>query len=152
MLYARVDRKVLGYLGRALSLELSAVQHYTTASALLRLRGFTQAADKFLAEQRKEMTHVERIISRMLVLGVKPNASQLRQSVSGESLPEIVAAVEKFEQEIVGFYQQAVLHCQQIGDHDNGLFFDGLLQDEREHVNALSGWHSSNQAGENLHE
>lgn len=149
MLYARVDRKVLGYLGRALSLELSAVQHYTTASALLRLRGLSQAADRFAAEQRQEISHVERIVSRMLVLGAKPNASQLRPSISGESLPEIIEAVEGFEREIIGFYQQAVLYCQQISDHDNEMFFKNLLDEEQEHVTALSGWHPSNHAGGN---
>ena len=39
--------RVLGYLGRALSLELSAVQQYMTQASLLSLWGQAAAAERF---------------------------------------------------------------------------------------------------------
>ena len=72
-----VHPRVLGYLGRALSLELSAVQQYMTQGSLAELWGDPEAAERFRRETVEEMQHAERIIQRMLALGVVPAASQL---------------------------------------------------------------------------
>ncbi|KPJ97141.1 MAG: bacterioferritin, partial [Gammaproteobacteria bacterium SG8_15] len=78
MLSARPDQKVLGYLGRALSLELSAVQQYTTQARLVATWGLSEAAASLRKEAEEELQHADRIIERMLAIGVAPNASQLR--------------------------------------------------------------------------
>lgn len=140
MLYPDVDSKVLGYLGRALSLELTAVQQYLTVARLLQLRGFEDIARECEHESKTEMAHVKRIIGRMLVLGVAPNASRLRPAALGNSLPALVAEIEKLEAEIVSFYGEAVRHCDAVGDFDNRLFFERLLEEERAHSGALGDW------------
>lgn len=140
MLYPKVDSKVLGYLGRALSLELTAVQQYLTAARLLKLRGFDDVAQMCRNESRKEMEHVEGIIGRMLVLGVAPNASRLRPAALGNSLPSLISEIEKLESEIVNFYHQAVTHCRTVNDFDNRVFFERLLKEEKEHSGSLSSW------------
>jgi len=140
MVYAKKDPNVLGFLGRALSLEMTAVQQYLTLSRLLQLRGFSEIAQTFQQEAQEEMTHVERIISRMLVLGVAPSATQLRPPVLGDSLPLLVSNTQKFEEELVNFYQQAVNYCTHIDDFDNRLFFEKLLQEEKQHAMSLGNW------------
>lgn len=141
MLYPKIDAKILGYLGRALSLELTAVQQYLTAARLLKLRGFEDVARKCEHESKTEMEHVERIIGRMLVLGVAPNASRLRPAVLRSSLPDLISAIEKLEAEIISFYQQAVNHCRTVNDYDNRVFFERLMEEERIHSGSLSSWH-----------
>ncbi len=138
MAYATTDSKVLGYMGRALSLELTAVQQYLTLSRLLALRGFDEIAETFKHEAQEEMLHVEQIISRMLVSGVAPNATQLRPARLGDSLPALIASAQALEAEIILFYEQAVGHCSLINDFDNRLFFERLLQEERAHAGALA--------------
>lgn len=138
MVYSATDPKVLGFLGRALSLELSAAQQYLTLSHLLRLRGFPDEAKHFSGEARKEMEHADTIIERMLVLGVAPNASRLRPPALGDSLPRVVGGAQALEVEIIGFYQQAVEYCARIDDFDNQRFFARLLKEEREHAANLS--------------
>ena len=86
---SNADQTVLGYLGRALSLELSAVQLYSTQAQLVDKWGLTEVAEKFRAESIEEMGHAERIIGRMLALGVAPNASQLRPVALGQSLQHV---------------------------------------------------------------
>lgn len=140
MTYKNVDAGVLGYLGRALSMEMSAVQQYLTLSRLLRLRGYDDMATHFHQEANEELAHSDRIIGRMLVLGVAPNMTQLRAARLGESLPELMASAEALERDIVNLYQQAVVHCQRINDFDNHLFFDQLLQEEQRHVGELANW------------
>lgn len=140
MAYEKQDTQVLGYLGRALSLEMTAVQQYLTLSRLLRLRGFDKLAKHFQGEATEELGHADRIIGRMLILGVSPNMTQLRPPRLGDSLPELMAGAQALENDIVSLYQQAVTHCSRTKDYDGHLFFDQLLQEEKLHVNDFKNW------------
>ena len=134
------DQAILGYLGRALSFEFSAVQQYLSLAKLMELRSMSSAAEKFRHEAQEEMQHVERIIGRMLALGGAPNASCLRPSHLDGSLPQLMQHAKELEVEIVGFYEQAVNHCHRADDHENRLFFDALLQEERQHAASFDSW------------
>lgn len=140
MLHINADERVLGYLGRALSLELSAVQLYSTQSMLVASWGLSDVADKFRAESREEMGHAERIISRMLALGVAPNASQLRPVRLGRNLQELLQADYEFENELISLYDNATRYCVTIADYDNRLFFEALLNEEKAHAAELTQW------------
>lgn len=131
---------ILGFLGRALSFELSAVQQYTALAKLMEVRGMTAAGEKFRQEAGEEMQHVERIIGRMLALGGAPNASSLRATQLDGSLPELMQQCKRFEMEIVGFYEQAVRHCAKDKDQDNRIFFEELLKEEQTHADSFDSW------------
>ena len=140
MFPARVDPKVLGYLGRALSLELSAVQLYSTQARLCATWGLDEPADKMRTEAQEEMQHVERIIARMLALGAAPNASQLRPVKLGKTLEELLIINHAFEQELVTLYQEATAYCARAGNHDDRMFFQGLTEEEQHHARELQQW------------
>jgi bacterioferritin len=137
---ANVDERVLGYLGRALSLELSAVQLYSTQAMLVASWGLADVAEKFRAESTEEMGHAERIISRMLALGVAPNASQLRPVRLGHTLQQLLEIDHSFENELVSLYTDATTYCARAGDQDSRLFFEALLGEEQEHAKELLQW------------
>lgn len=140
MIPSNADQTVLGYLGRALSLELSAVQLYSTQAQLVAKWGLTEVAEKFRAESIEEMGHAERIIGRMLALGVAPNASQLRPVRLGQSLQQLLEIDHAFEKELVKLYTDASAHCARSGDQDSRLFFEGLLAEEEGHAKELLQW------------
>jgi len=140
MLQLKTDSHVLGYLGRALSLELSAVQLYSTQARLVETWGLTEVAKKFSDEASEEMGHADRIISRMLALGVAPNASQLRPVSLANNLQMLLQYDYEFENELISLYDNAVRHCASIADHDNRLFFEALLAEEKAHAQALETW------------
>ena len=134
------DPKVLGYLGRALSLELSAVQLYTTQARLLANWGLDEAARKFQNEAVDEMQHVERVIARMLAVGVAPGASQLRATQLGPDLQSLLEINFEFEHELITLYQDAVRHCVAVGSKNDAQFFQSLLEEEQQHATDLSAW------------
>lgn len=140
MLSTNADLQVLGYLGRALSLELSAVQLYSTQARLVEVWGLAEVAKKFSDEAQEEMGHADRIISRMLALNVAPNASQLRPVQLGQNLLDLLNYDLQFENELVGLYTTASQHCARIGDHDNRIFFEALLKEEQTHAADLVKW------------
>ncbi|SRR6056297_448655 len=137
---ARIHPRTLGYLGRALSLELSAVQQYMTQASLAEAWELPDAARRFREETVEEMQHAQRIIQRMLVDGVAPNASQLRPAGVARSLPELLRQDMDLELEIVGLYADAVQFSRRIGDGDHGDFFAALLEEERHHAREMEAW------------
>jgi len=60
MLASNADQRVLGYLGRALSLELSAVQLYMTQARLVDTWGLAEVAEKFSAEAGRTLRNCVR--------------------------------------------------------------------------------------------
>jgi len=139
-MHSGADERVLGYLGRALSMELSAVQLYTTQARLVSGWGLDEPAQRFRHEAQEEMGHVERIISRMLALGVVPNASQLRPVKLGRDLRALLEYDQAFEDELVNLYTDAASHCAHSGNHEGRLFFEELLEEEKQHSRELAHW------------
>ena len=140
---------VAGYLGRALSLELSMVQQYLAHARLASHWGLDRAAGWLKEEAQGEMEHADRISGRMLALGMVPGGSVLRPVAPVQDFGALLRSNRDREQEIVAFYEAAVAYCRQLGDADGGAFFQELLTEERHHLLEVEGWveaHSGNEA------
>lgn len=135
-----VHPRVLGYLGRALSLELSAVQQYMTQASLVELWGDLDTAQRFRQDSVEEMLHAEGIVQRMLLLGVAPAASQLRAVSHAPDLPGLLRHNAVLEADLVNHYAEAVRFCLLIGDGDSEAFFRQLWTDEQAHAEDLALW------------
>jgi bacterioferritin len=135
-----VDRRVLADLGRALSLELTAVQQYLTQAVLVETWGDTASADRFRRETVEEMQHAERLVNRMIRLGVAPGASQVRPAAHAGDLRGLLILNADLEHQLVSHYANAFDFCQRIGDSENGAFFHALWQEERRHGEDLAAW------------
>lgn len=147
MVSARTDKKILGYLGRALSLEFSAVQLFRTQARLLSSWGLHEPAARLSETSETEVKHVDQIIERMLAIGVAPNASQIRPVKLGKSLDDLLTVNIQFEIEVITLYSAAVTHCAAAGDIDNRMFFENLLSDEQVHVEELRTWQNELRSG-----
>lgn len=143
------DRQVLGYLGRALSLEFSAVQLYTAQAKLVDGWSLVEAAERLRHEAQEELGHADRIIGRMLALGAAPAASQLRPVGFGTNLSELLRYDQAFELELVGLYDSAVRYCSRAGLSEDRLFFQALLDEEQLHARELAGWIGQLESGIN---
>jgi len=131
---ATIHPRTLGYLGRALSLEYSAVQQYMTQAGLADAWGLKDAGDRFRREVVEELQHAERLVKRMLGLGVAPNASQLRPAGVARNLVDLLLQDRALEAEIVALYEEATEFCRRIGDAENAGFFEVLLREEQHHA------------------
>jgi len=143
MRHARIHPRTLGYLGRVLSLEYSAVQQYMTQAALCGAWGLEEAAMRFQGETREELEHAHRIVRRMLELGVTPNASQLRPAAVARSLADLLRQDAALEAEIIAVYDEAARFCARIRDGGNAEFFAELLREEQQHAAEIAAWLAS---------
>jgi bacterioferritin len=137
---ASVHPRVLAALGRALSLELSAVQQYMTQAALLEAWGDGEAADRFRHETVEEMQHAERIVKRMIALGVAPAASQLRPVSTAANLEQLLQQNTLLEDILICHYADASRFCRLIGDGENAEFFTALWEEEQHHGVEVAAW------------
>ncbi len=138
-----VHPRVLGYLGRAMSLELTAVQQYMTQASLMEAWGDRASAERFRQETVEEMHHVEAIVKQMLGIGVAPGASQLRPAGHATDLAGLLRLDLVLEEDLLNLYAEAVRFCLLIGDSTHESFFRQLWSDEQHHAEDLTRWLAS---------
>jgi bacterioferritin len=143
MRHSSIHPRTLGYLGRALSLEYSAVQQYMTQAALCEAWGLHEAAARFREETVEEMQHANRIVSRMLGLGVSPNGTQLRPAALAHDLTDLLLQDAALEADIVALYAEASQFCERIRDPENAEFFRALWREEAHHAEEIDTWLAS---------
>ncbi len=127
------DPRTLGWLQRALTHEMRAVQQYLAQSVLVRLWGDAALAAEFRREADEELEHAERLMGQLIRLGVAPGAAALPPARLGRTRSELLAANHALECEAVRLYADALAHAQRQRDEDAAYLFEGLLADERRH-------------------
>jgi bacterioferritin len=134
-----VDPRTLGWLARALTHEMSAVQQYLAQSVLARLWGDETLAEKLRHEAVEELEHAERLMERLILLGVAPSAGNLPPARLGRSVDDLLAADRVLEVDAVRLYQQAVDHARRMRDPDNAALLEAILAEEIAHVQDIEG-------------
>lgn len=134
-----VDPRTLGWLTRALTHEMSAVQQYLAQSVLARLWGDEALAKHLRNEASEELEHAERLMERLILLGVAPSAGNLPPVRLGRSVQDLLAADRVLEVDAVRLYQEAIAHAQRMRDPDTAALLDSILGEELAHVHELDG-------------
>ncbi|MFP5403491.1 MAG: bacterioferritin [Gammaproteobacteria bacterium] len=134
-----VDPRTLGWLARALTHEMSAVQQYLAQSVLARLWGDEALAAKLRHEAVEELGHAERLMERLILMGVAPSAGNLPPARLGRSADELLAADHVLEVDAVRLYQEALAHAQRMRDADSAALLTDILKEEVAHVQAIDG-------------
>jgi bacterioferritin len=139
-----VDPRTLGWLSRALTHEMSAVQQYLAQSVLARLWGDEALAGKLRSEAVEELGHAERLMERLIAVGVAPSAGNLPPSRLGRSVDDMLAADRELEVEAVRLYQEAVAHARRMRDGDSATLLAEILAEELQHVQEIDSLRKAN--------
>lgn len=131
------DPRLTGYLTRALGHELAAVQQYLLQATLAGLWGLSTISARLREDVNEELVHAERLMERMLVLGIPSNGIQLPPIRPGRTLEEMVLIDRDLEIEAVRLYEEAAHYCARMRDGETQTLFGGLLQDEIGHLREL---------------
>jgi bacterioferritin len=139
-----VDPRTLGWLSRALTHEMSAVQQYLAQSVLARLWGDEALSSKLRSEAVEELGHAERLMERLITVGVEPSAGNLPPSRLGRSVDDMLAADRELEVEAVRLYQEAVAHARRMRDSGSAALLTEILAEEMEHVQEIDSLRNAN--------
>jgi bacterioferritin len=134
-----VDPRAIGWLARALTHEMSAVQQYLAQSVLARLWGDESLAAHLRQEAFEELEHAERLMERLILLGVAPSAGNLKPVRLGRSTEDLLAADRILESDAVRLYSDALTHAERMRDPEGAALLRGILEEELAHVQKIDG-------------
>ncbi|MEW6693526.1 Bacterioferritin [Tepidimonas thermarum] len=132
------DARVLGWLTRALQHEMTAVQQYLAQSVLARLTGHGELAQRLHEEAMEELAHAERLMQRLIELGVAPAAGTVPPARLGRGVADFATLNRQLEQTAVVLYQDAADHARRVRDAASEALFRELAAEEAAHVGAWS--------------
>ncbi len=131
------DKKVIEYLNRALTNELTAINQYFLHSRMLHDWGVKKLGDYEYKESIEEMEHADTLIQRILFLEGLPNLQDLNKLKIGETVQEILECDLALEDEAIPLLREAIGYCEQVDDYVSRDIFRSILDNEEEHVDFL---------------
>lgn len=131
------DTKVIEFLNKALTNELTAINQYWLHYRVLQDWGVTRLAEYERHESIDEMKHADKLAERVLFLGGLPNFQAIHKLKVGETVKEILKADLAMEEEAIPLLRDAIEHCEKVRDYVSRDLFADILESEEEHVDFL---------------
>lgn len=131
------DAKVIEFLNKALTNELTAINQYWLHYRVLDDWGLKKLAEYERHESIDEMKHADQLAERVLFLNGLPNFQAIHNLRVGETVEEILKADLAMEEEAIPLLRDAIVHCESVHDFVSRDLFASILQSEEEHVDFL---------------
>ncbi len=131
------DAKVIEFLNKALTNELTAINQYWLHYRVLDDWGVTKLAEYERHESIDEMKHADQLAERILFLNGLPNFQALHKLKVGETVEEILKADLAVEHEAIPLLIDAIEYCETARDYVTRDLFASILASEEEHVDFL---------------
>jgi bacterioferritin len=133
----KIDDKVVEYLNKALTNELTAINQYWLHYRVLHNWGLKKLAEFERHESIDEMKHADLLADRILFLDGLPNFQAIHKLKVGENVEEILRADLALEMEAIPLLRDAIQHSESVRDYVSRELFERILENEEQHVDFL---------------
>jgi bacterioferritin len=131
------DPKVIEYLNKALTNELTAINQYWLHYRTLNHWGIRKLAEYERHESIDEMKHADVLAERVLFLDGLPNFQAINRLKVGETVEEILKADLALEMEAIPLLRDAIKYSEEVRDFVSREIFERILESEEDHVDFL---------------
>jgi bacterioferritin len=131
------DKKVIGYLNKALKNELTAVNQYFLHARMYHNWGLKELNERTYKESVEEMKHCDRLTQRILFLEGLPNLQELGKLRIGEHAEEMLRCDLELENAAMPLLREAIGYCESCHDFISRDLLQSILESEESHVDWL---------------
>ena len=132
------DKKVITYLNKALTNELTAINQYFLHSRMFNNWGLPGLGKHEYEESVDEMKHADKLIERILFLEGLPNLQNLGKLKIGESVAEVAQMrSRRWRWRPCRSLKEAIAYCEKVPDYVSRELFEDILESEEEHIDWL---------------
>lgn len=131
------DKKVIQYLNKQLTIELTAINQYYLHARMFKNWGLFKLDDVEYKASIKEMKHADKLIERILFLEGLPNLQNLNSLMIGENVPECLKSDLKFELAARGQMLEAIKECESCTDYVSRELLKDILEDREDRIDYL---------------
>lgn len=133
----KADIKIIEFLNKILTNELTAINQYFLHARMYKNWGFSKLNDKVYHESIDEMKHADRLIERILFLEGLPNLQSLDKLMIGENPKEMLECDLNLEYVALPLLREAIAYCENVKDYVSRDLLQDILEEEEEHVDWL---------------
>ncbi|TVZ38814.1 bacterioferritin [Alteromonadaceae bacterium 2753L.S.0a.02] len=131
------DSKVIEYLNKQLTNELTAINQYFLHARMYKNWGLIKLGKHEYEESIEEMHHADWLIERILFLEGLPNLQQLNFMKIGENVLECLKGDYSIETGSRETLVEAIAYCESVKDYNSREIFEKILDDTEEHIDYL---------------
>ncbi len=128
------DKKVIGYLNKVLTSELTSINQFFLHARMYRNWGLDELNEKAYKKSIKDMKQADKLIERVLFLEGLPNLQSLGHLRIGEHTEEMLQCDLDFQTEELTLLREAIAFCESAGDYVSRELLEDILGYEEEYV------------------
>lgn len=128
------DKKVIEYLNKALSSELTAINQFFLHARIFKNWGLNKLNDHEYEASLEEMRHADRLIERILLLEGAPGMQDLHKLRIGKNVAQAIQNDLALETKYRELLLEAIAFCESAGDFVSRDLLQEILGGEEEDI------------------